>query len=210
MRLLATILLLAVGAVLGFAVSRGAGDPAGRLFGGGGEVATIASASLKAAQAEARMSVFAARFVVAISSEERQFGLSARRTMIVPATVRYEIDWRKITPADLKWDPAARALIVEVPAVEISAPAVEMGGIHEYGSDGLLTMLTSAEERLTAANRGAIDAAMRKEASNPILLELARKSGREAVERTFALPLAAAGVPAKVVVRFPGEAGRAM
>jgi hypothetical protein len=49
-----------------------------------------------------------------------------------------------------------------------------------------------------------------RQARNPTLMALARDATREAVARTFTLPLTAAGVPATVIVRFPGEAARAM
>lgn len=207
MRLLAAILLLALGAVLGLGIASKVGDPARRLFGGRPEVATIASASLLSAQAQARLTSFAARFTVVITSQQRRLGLSASKTMIVPGLVRYEFDWAKLTAADLRWNADQRTLLVDAPAIEIARPAVDLAAIREYGSGGVLMALTDAEDTLDAANRARVDGAMLKEARNPTLLKLARDATRGAVERTFRLPLAAAGIDANVVVRFPDERG---
>lgn len=208
MRLVAAVLLLLVGAVLGFAVAGRFGDPASRLLGRDGDVATIASASLRAAQRQARISTFAARFTTVITSEERRMGLSATRTLIAPGTVRYEIDLARLTPAGLQWNARERVLLVNAPQIEIAGPEVDMGGLRTLSSGGILMALTNTEDRLDQANRGAIAEAMRKEAAAPTLRAMAKASSRDAVARLFALPLGAAGIEAKVVVRFPDEAGR--
>jgi hypothetical protein len=67
--------------------------------------------------------------------------------------------------------------------------------------------LGNAEEVIDAANRAKIRAAVLKEADTGLLRELARSAARTAVERGFALPLAAAGIDARVIVRFPDESG---
>lgn len=209
MRLLAAILLLVVGAIGGLAIANRVGDPARALFGGRPNVATIASASLASAQTQARLTAFAARFTLVITSEQRRLGLAATKTMIVPGTVRYEFDWAKLTQADLRWNAAEATLLVDAPAIEIAGPQVELKAIREYGSGGLLMALTDAEDTLDAANRARVDAAMLAEARNPTLVRMARDATRAAVARTFQLPLAAAGIEARVVVRFPDETGGA-
>ena len=48
---------------------------------------------------------------------------------------------------------------------------------------------------------------LRKQAAAPTPMRLAREAARSAVERSFAMPLTAAGIAdAKVVARFAGEA----
>lgn len=208
MRFLAAILLLIVGAVGGLAIANKVGDPARALFGGRPNVATIASASLASAQTQARLTAFAARFTLVITSEQRRLGLAASKTMIVPGIVRYEFDWAKLTAADLRWNAAEQLLIVHAPGIEIAGPQVDLKAIREYGSSGLLMALTGAEDTLDTANRARVDTAMLAEARNPTLVGLARDATRAAIARTFQLPLAAAGIEARVVVRFPDERGR--
>jgi len=198
------ILALLAGLVLGaVAVThlRTAGEP---------DVGTIAQANLEAVQAQNRLTAFAARFTVAVTSEVQRLGLSSRKTMIVPGLVRYELDWAKLRPADLAWNAAARTLTVDLPPIEISEPAVDLARIQEYEDGRLLMALGNAERALDAANRAKLREALLKEARAPILQRLARDATRAAVERTFELPLAAAGVDADVVVRFRDEVGQAM
>lgn len=209
MRLIAAVFLLLAGAVLGWGIAHRVGDPTAKLFGAKADVATIASASLASAQREARLTSFAARFTVVVTSEEHALVLSARKTMIVPGTVRYDLDFGKLSPAGLKWNANTRTLLVEAPAIEIAGPQVDLGAIREYSSGGVLMALTDAEHALDVANRAHIDGAMLAEARAPVLIGLARDATRAAVARTFELPLAAAGIAAKVVVRFPGEAAPA-
>jgi len=205
MRLIAAVFLLLAGAVLGWGVANRVGDPTAKLFGARADVATVAAASLASAQREARLTSFAARFTVVVTSEERALILHASKTMIVPGTVRYELDFGKLGPAGLKWNANVKTLLVEAPAIEIAGPQVDLNAIREYSSGGILMALTDAEHTLDAANRARINGAMLAEARAPVLIGLARDATRAAVARTFALPLAAAGIAAKVVVRFPGE-----
>jgi hypothetical protein len=174
------------------------------------DVSTIAQANLQAVQVQNRLTAFAARFTVAVTSEAERLGLSARKTMIVPGLVRYELDWAKVRPEDLRWDPGARRLQVTLPPVEVSEPAVDLAKLQEYEDGRLLMALGNAERALDAANRAKLRQALQNEARAPTLIKLARDATRAAVERTFELPLTAAGVDADVVVRFRDEAGQAM
>ncbi len=171
------------------------------------DVRTIASASLNAVRAQNRLSVFAGRFTVAVTSRATKFGLAAEKTMIVPATVRYEIDYAKLTPEDLSWDETTGTLQVDLPAIEISDPEIDMARVRDYGEGAVLMTLGNAEDALDAANRNKVAGAVRQEAEAPVMLDMARTAARDAVARGFRLPLEAAGVDATVNVRFPDEAG---
>ncbi|MHB9881107.1 DUF4230 domain-containing protein [Pacificimonas sp. ICDLI1SI03] len=173
----------------------------------GPDVQSIAAASLEAVRAQNRLTVFAGRFTVAVTSRAERLGLSAEKTMIVPATVRYEIDYAKLTPADVRWDAETSTMQVNLPAVEISAPEVDLTKVREYGEGRMLMTLGNAEQALDSANRRKVGEAVRQEADTPLMLNLARDAARDAVARGFRLPLEAAGVPARVIVRFPDEVG---
>jgi len=204
-RLPLVVVVLAIGLVLGaVAAMRLAAPPAAP------DVRSIAQANLLAVQAQNRLTAFAARFTVAVTSQTERLGLSARKTMIVPGLVRYELDWAKLQPSDLAWNGATRTLTVQLPPVEVSEPAVDLARIQEYEDGRLLMALGNAEQALDAANRAKMRQALLREANAPILQRLARDATRAAVERTFELPLTAAGVDADVVVRFRDEAGQAM
>ena len=174
------------------------------------DVSTIAQANLQAVQAQNRLTAFAARFTVAVTSEAERLGLSARKTIIVPGLVRYELDWAKVRPEDLRWDSVAKRLQVTLPPIEVSEPAVDLAKLQEYEDGRLLMALGNAERALDAANRAKLRQALQNEARAPTLMKLARDATRAAVERTFELPLTAAGVDADVVVHFRDEAGQAM
>jgi hypothetical protein len=207
MRPLAAILLLLVGVAAGWGFHDRFGRPT---RGGAAEPVTIVAATLEAAQAQARMTGFAARFQASITSTQTRYGLEAKKTMIVPGTVRYELDWAKITPARMQWNAAQRVLLIDAPALEIAGPEIDLARIQEYSSGGLLMALTDAEEALDEANRAAARGALLEQARNPTLVAMARDATRASVAQTFALPLRAAGVEATVIVRFPGESAASM
>lgn len=169
---------------------------------------TIASASLEGMREQSRLSTFAARYVAVVTSEqERALGmLSAQKTLIMPGLVRYEVDLAKMGPRDVRWNADAKTLTVTVPPVEVVGPQVDLNGIREYDSGGVLMRLTDVETDLDKANRRAAQAELLRQARGPVPMRLAQDATRRAVERSFALPLKAAGLDARVIVRFAGEA----
>jgi hypothetical protein len=166
---------------------------------------TVATASLQAMRAQNRLVPFSARFVAVVTSSQTRFGLSARKTLIMPGNVDYSLDLARLQPRDLNWDAATRTLTVTLPPVVPSAPQVEMTAIREYDSGGVLMALTRAEARLDAANRAAAQRQLRTQAQGAIPLKLARDAARNAIEHSFAMPLAAAGVQATVKARFADD-----
>ncbi len=167
---------------------------------------TIARASLDGLREQNRLSAFAARYVAVVTSRQSQLGFSTERTLIMPGMVRYEVDLGKLRQQDVRWDAGSRTLSVTLPSVEIDGPQVDLAAIREYGSGGVLTTFTDAEQRLDAANRTAGQAELLRQARAPAPMKLARDATRRAVESSFAMPLRAAGVEASVKVRFADEA----
>ena len=156
MRLPIAAFLLLVGAFIGWGIAHRIGDPALDPRGPAPDVATIASASLRSVHAQARLTSFAARFVVVVTSEHRTLGLAQTKTMIVPGLIRYELDWSKLHEADLKWNAAQRTLLVEAPAIELAGPQIELTHITEFEQGKLLMALTGSEPALDAANRARV------------------------------------------------------
>ena len=173
---------------------------------GGPNPTTIATASLESMRAQNRLVTFVARYVSVTSSKTSRFGFSTERTLILPGTVRYELDLAKLGPEDVTFDKASSTLSVRLPEIEIAGPEVDLAAAREYGAGGVVAAITNAGPRLDQANRAAAVADLRKQASGATPMNLARQSARAAVERSFAMPLMAAGFDdVKVVARFPTE-----
>jgi hypothetical protein len=133
-------------------------------------------------------------------------GFSAERTLILPGDVRYEVDLSKLQPEDVRWDSRTQTLRVRIPDVEIAGPEVNLAAAREYGEGRLVTTIFGGEEQLDRANRMAAVADLRKQAMAEVPMRLARDAARQAIERSFALPLKAAGFDdAKVLARFASE-----
>jgi hypothetical protein len=166
---------------------------------------TIVSSTLSGMREQNRLTSFIASYVAVVTSEQSRLGLTAKKTLIMPGTVRYEVDMGKLGPQSLSWDEAAKTLTVTLPPIEIAGPQVDLNAIREYDGGGLLMRLTNAEQRLDDANRKAAQAELLRQARAPTPMRIAREATRRAVERNFALPLRAAGLDAHVIVRFPDE-----
>jgi len=173
---------------------------------GGPDPKVIATSSLESMRAQNRLSVFVARYVSVTSARQSRLGLSTERTLILPGDVRYELDLSKLTQDDVRWDKGSGTLFVRLPDVEIAGPEVDLAHAREYGSGGLLATFTNAEEGLDEANRAKAVADLRNQARGEVPMHLAREAARQAVERSFAMPLKAAGFSdAKVVAKFLQE-----
>jgi Protein of unknown function (DUF4230) len=175
---------------------------------GGLNPKTIATASLQSMRAENRLTVFAARYVSVVTSEQDRLGglVSSQRTLILPGDVRYELDLSKLQPSDVSWSGSSRTLKVQLPEIEVAGPDVDINAVKEYGGGNVLASLTNANQQLDAANRQKAVSDLRKQALSTVPMQLARQAARTAVERSFAMPLQAAGFKdVKVVARFPTE-----
>jgi hypothetical protein len=178
---------------------------AGKIF-GSPDPKTIATSSLESMRAQNRLIVFVARYVSVTSSRQSRLGFSAERTLILPGDVRYEVDLSKLEPDDVQWDAGSQTLRVRLPDIEIAGPEVNLAAAREYGEGRLLTTVFGGEEQLNRANRAAAVADLRKQALAETPMRLAREAARQAIERSFAMPLTAAGYEnAKVVARFAAE-----
>jgi hypothetical protein len=196
--------MVAVALVLGVLVGVTTGL-ADRLL-GGRDPTTIASASLESMRAQNRLIAFVARYVSVTTSETNRLGFSAKRTLILPGDVRYELDLSKLQPKDVSWDASTSTLRVQLPEIEIAGPDVDIAAAQEYGAGGVLSALTNANQQLDSANRAKAVADLRRQAQGATQMRLARQTARAAIERSFAMPLVAAGFKdAKVVARFPTE-----
>jgi hypothetical protein len=168
-------------------------------------VETIATSSLQGLREQNRLSAFAARYVAVVTSRQTRMGFTAQKTLIMPGMVRYEVDLGKLQDRDLKWDAASKTLQVKLPPIDVAGPQVDLTAIKEYGEGGLLSTFTDAGASLDAANRAAGQKELVRQAHEAMPMKLARDATRGAIERSFAMPLRAAGVDATVKVRFADD-----
>lgn len=200
--LLMVALALIVGVLLG--TWTGIAD---KLF-GGPNPKTIATASLESMRAQNRLTVFAARYVSVVTSQQQSLGglLNSQRTLILPGDVRYELDLSKLQNNDVTWDKATKTLKVQLPEIDVAGPDVDIDSVKEYGGGGVLSALTNANQQLDQTNRDRAVQDLRKQATATVPMQLARQAARSAIARSFAMPLLAAGFKdVKVVARFPTD-----
>lgn len=170
-----------------------------------GTVESVATASLQSLHEQARLVPFVARFVAVTTSEQQRFGLTAKQTMILPGLVRYEVDLAAIRQQDVVWNEAAKTLTVTLPPLEVTGPQIDLKQMQAYDGGGLLMALTDAEKTLDAANRARGQAELVAQARAEVPMRLARNAAKAAIERSFVMPLRAAGLDARVVARFEGD-----
>ena len=168
---------------------------------------TIASASLQGMREQNRLSAFAASYTAVVTSEQRRFGLSAKKTLIMQGLVRYEVDMAKLDEDDVRWDAASKTLSVRVPPIEVAPPQIDLKTMQEYGESGILRTLTDADSVLDSANRSKGQAELVRQARGPIPMRLARDAFKRAIAQNFEVPLRAAGMDAKVTAFFADEQG---
>ena len=163
---------------------------------------TVVAASLQGLQEQNVLVPFTARYVAVVTSTQSRMGLSAKKTLIMPGTVRYELDLGKLKQSDLDWDATTNALTVTLPPLRLAGPEIDIDAISEYRDGEILLTLTDAEQTLDAANRKRAQEELIKQAKGTTPMRLAQGAARTAIEQSFAMPLKAAGIDAKVTARF--------
>jgi hypothetical protein len=201
-RLLApAVAMLLLGLALGYAFRPLPAAPAA-------DPEAAATAALLSVREQGRLVPFSARFVSVASASESHLGLTARKTLIMPGTVRYGLDLSRLRRSSLAWDEASRTLTVTLPPLELSGPEIDLNQVQESSEGGFVMALAGNEDSLDRSNRqSAQDELMRlARAAEP--MGLARRAAMRDVARAFALPLRAGGIDASVAVRFVDPGGR--
>lgn len=163
---------------------------------------TVVAASLEGLREQNVLVPFTARYVAVVTSRQTTLGITAQKTLIMPGTVRYELDLAAVRARDLSWNAESRTLTVTLPPLRLAGPEIDLSAIREYRDGELLLWLTDAEQRLDAANERAAARELLAQARGAVPLRLARGAAIRSVTANFAMPLRAAGVEAEVVVRF--------
>ncbi len=168
----------------------------------------VAPAALLSVRDQGRIVPFGARFVSVATSSETHLGLTARKTLIRPGTVRYGVDLTRLRRSSLAWDEASRTLTVTLPPLELSGPEIDLNQVQESSEGGFVMALAGSESELDRANRQSAQDELMRQARAPAPMQQARQAAMRDVARAFALPMRAAGIDAGVAVRFVDPAGR--
>lgn len=203
-----TLVALAIVLALLLALLLFAGRAFERLFGDGPAPETVVESSLQGLREQNVLVPFSARFVSVATSKQKRLGLSAQKTLILPGSVRYEVDLSKLTKDSVEWDSSTNSLTITLPPIRIAGPEVDLRNIREYGEGGILMALTDAETTLDDANINAARLDLLNQAKAGPAMKLAKDAARTAVENNFEMPLRAVGVEAKVTARFADEGAK--
>ena len=174
----------------------------------GPDAEAIANSALLSIRDEGRTTVFVGRFVAVVTASETRLGLTARKTLIMPGSVRYSADLSRLTRRSLAWDPAMRTLTVTMPPLEITGPEIDLNQVQQYSEGGIVMALTDAERTIDQTNRRSAQDDLMRQARERAPMTLARNAAMRSVARSFAMPLRASGIDASVAVRFLGPDGR--
>ena len=195
------LLALAIGGLVALLLRPAATAP-------GPDAEALANRALLSIRDEGRTTVFVGRFVAVVTASETRLGLTARKTLIMPGSVRYSVDLSRMTRRSLAWDGTMRTLTVTMPPLEIAGPEIDLNQVQQYSEGGIVMALTDAERTIDQANsRSAQDDLMRQARERAPML-LARNAAMRSVARSFAMPLRASGIDASVAVRFIASNGR--
>lgn len=167
----------------------------------------IANVALLSIRDQGRLTPFIGRFVAVVTASESRFGLDARKTLIMPGTVRYSVDLARLRRQSLAWDQPTNTLSVTLPPLEISGPDIDLNEVQEYSEGGIVMALTDAERTLDQANRRSAQEELMRQARARTPTSQARNAAMRNVARSFAMPLRSAGIDASVAVRFVDPAG---
>ena len=146
--------------------------------------------------------------VQSTATDTRGLGmLTSTRVMKAPFEVEYFVDVSGLDAKDFGWDPARRTLIVNAPAVRVGSVNVDEAQTYLDRTTGVfVTRAAMAALRQQASARA--DRVATAEARRPERLAQAQANARRSIAALFRGPLAAAGLDARVVVRFANDPSR--
>lgn len=143
--------------------------------------------------------------VQGVGSDTRGFGmLTSRRVMKAPFEVDYFVDVGALSPRDFRYDAQRKVLLVEAPDVRVARANVDEGKSYIDQTSGVFVTRDAMAAMQRQASAGATRVAA-EEARKPENLIAAKRNARAAITALFEAPLAAAGLDARVEVRFAGD-----
>jgi|GEM_PF-697654 len=131
--------------------------------------------------------------------------LTSSHILIMPGTVRYEIDLKAIKPEHIVWHEAEKTLAIKLPPLALAGPNIDLNDIRERVGNGQQRMLSNAKDVLNKRNRITAEVDLTEQARADAPMRMARDMGRKMIERAFRIPLKSAGVTAAMAVYFEDE-----
>ncbi len=162
--------------------------------------------TIAALKQENKLVVFSAQIVSVVTSpDERMMGLlQSEQTAIIPGRVEYYVDMSKLGDRNFAWDADKQSLSVTLPPLMISPPNLSEEQARYYRAG--LWITGDAQRELYRKNSTAALIEARKQARQTVLVDLARKAAKEAVNQNLTIPLRSAGFEnITATIRFPGE-----
>lgn len=159
--------------------------------------------SLVAFERQNKLTVFSAELAPVVSSDDsRLFGLvNSKQVAVIPARVDYTINLAAIGRDRLSWNAQTQTLGIKLPPLTVSRPNLDEARA-QYLRDGIW-ISREAQDKLTRDNTKLAEGQAVAQAANPVLMDLARQSARQAISQNLAIPLHVAGYTrAKVEVTF--------
>lgn len=189
------ILALALAAWLGYRAfwPRSGGDPVGT--------------TIVAFEKQNRLTVFSAQLAPVVAAEDsRLLGLvKSRQVAVIPSRVDYTLDLSKMDRNRLAWNQGTRTLDVLLPPLSVGRPNLDEARA-QYLREGVW-ITREAQDALSRANTRLAEQQATQQASNPVLMNLARSAAKDAIRQNLAIPLQIAGFgDVTVNARFDGEA----
>lgn len=153
-----------------------------------------------------RLTVFSAQLAPVVSAEDsRVLGLvKSRQVAVIPARVDYALDLSKMDRNHLAWNTATKTLDVLLPPLDVGTPNLDEARA-QYMREGVW-ISRDAQDSLSRTNTRLAEQQATQQASNPVLIALARSAAKDAIRQNLAIPLEIAGFgDVTVNARFEGE-----
>ncbi|MEZ5655718.1 MAG: DUF4230 domain-containing protein [Sphingobium sp.] len=173
------------------------------------KAARVADEGLTALKEQGRIAVFSARLMAVMAVKQAGDGQggegsgAAPNFVIIPGTVRYDLDLRNANSKDAIWDKEAGTLTVTIPKLVLAEPVFDQDGMRRYNGESW-TKPGDAGTVLKGARKQALGQLL-QQARDDAPMGMARDAARKLVERAFSSRLHEAEVKVKLTIRFADE-----
>lgn len=157
-------------------------------------VSNVVSQTVKSLQAENKMIVFRYTGDVHTQSVDKYWpSLTAKQTLIVPATAIYFIDMSKFGPSSVRYSESSKIVDVQLPKLMIGDIGLKPEDAIEI-NDGILTLHSKVASDLSKENYTRARAAVIEQARDPEFVQLAKSQAINNFKSLFEVPLRAVGI----------------
>ncbi|WP_337828271.1 DUF4230 domain-containing protein [Pseudonocardia sp. TMWB2A] len=168
-----------------------------------GDPQMIVQASLETLKEQQVLTPFIARYVAVVPQTTTSAG--SPQLLLVPGTVRYEVDVEGVRASDLEWNATTKELEIKLPKLRVNGPDIIHDAIARWRGGGKPVPLAKKEGGIDRASRRNAEAQLLEQARAKGPMEQAKAAVRAIVKRSFSAPLKSAGVDAGVKVYFADE-----